>query len=607
MSKNLLEIKNLQISFRTSSEKNNIIKAVSKINLDIPSGKTIGLVGESGSGKSVTALAIMGLLPKDICEISGEINYLGRNLLKLTNSELSILRGKEISMVFQEPMTSLNPVLNIGKQIEEILEKHLSLTKNQLKNKTVSLLEMVRIADPESRTKNYPHQFSGGQRQRIMIAMALACNPKLLIADEATTALDVTIQLQILELIKDLTTSMGTTLLMITHNLGIIARYANQVNVMKEGKIVEKGSALEIYSSPSHFYTKNLLNSVPIIDVKNKNINSKTIDNSNKNPLISIKNLNVEFQLKNNHFFSKSSSTIKAVKDVSLEIFKGETFGLVGESGSGKTTIGKSIVNLVQPKSGMILLKENKSENFSQNIKTIRKNVGMVFQDPYGSLNPRMRIKEIILEPIRVHNPKSDNENNVVISLLQKVGLHSSMMYRYPHEFSGGQRQRICIARALAHNPSLLILDEPLSALDVSIQSQIVDLLKNLQKESDISYLFISHDLATVQNLSHRVAVMYLGKLIEYGSKDSIYSNPLHPYTQALLDSVPIPDPSIETKTNRTIIKGEIPSATNPPSGCVFRTRCPKPTDDCKEGTSEMGLIEIENEHWVDQCCVNCK
>ena len=231
----------------------------------------------------------------------------------------------------------------------------------------------------------------------------------------------------------------------------------------------------------------------------------------------------------------------------------------------------------------------------------------MVFQDPYGSLNPRMRIKEIILEPIRVHNPKSDNENNVVISLLQKVGLHSSMMYRYPHEFSGGQRQRICIARALAHNPSLLILDEPLSALDVSIQSQIVDLLKNLQKESDISYLFISHDLATVQNLSHRVAVMYLGKLIEYGSKDSIYSNPLHPYTQALLDSVPIPDPSIETKTNRTIIQGEIPSATNPPSGCVFRTRCPKPTDDCKEGTSEMGLIEIENEHWVDQCCVNCK
>ncbi len=605
MSKNLLEIKNLQISFKTPSEETNILKAVSKINLNIPSGKTIGLVGESGSGKSVTALAIMGLLPKDICEVDGEINYLGKNLLNLTNTELSLLRGKEISMVFQEPMTSLNPVLNIGKQLEEILEKHLSLTKNQLKHKTISLLEMVRISDPETRTKNYPHQFSGGQRQRIMIAMALACNPKLLIADEATTALDVTIQLQILELIKDLTNSMGTTLLMITHNLGIIARYANQVNVMKEGKIVEKGSASEIYSSPKHFYTKKLLNSVPIINVNKKN--HKTTDNSNKNPLISIKNLNVEFQLKNNYFFSNSSNTINAVKDVSLEIFKGETFGLVGESGSGKTTIGKSIVNLVQPKSGKILLKENQNERSSEDIKTIRKNVGMVFQDPYGSLNPRMRIKDIILEPIRVHYPKSENENKIVISLLQKVGLHSSMMYRYPHEFSGGQRQRICIARALAHNPSLLILDEPLSALDVSIQSQIVDLLKNLQQESDISYLLISHDLATVQNLSHRVAVMYLGKLIEYGSKELIYSNPLHPYTKALLDSVPIPDPSIESKINRTIIQGEIPSATNPPSGCVFRSRCPKPTNDCKEGTSKMGLIEVENEHWVDQCCVNCK
>ena len=607
MSENLLDIKNLQITFNTSSDEKELIKAVSGINLQIPEGKTIGLVGESGSGKSVTALATMGLLPKDNCEINGEINYLGTNLLKLSNSELSIIRGKEISMVFQEPMTSLNPVLNIEKQIEEILEKHLSLTKNKIKDKTISLLEMVRISDPESRIKNYPHQFSGGQRQRIMIAMALACNPKLLIADEATTALDVTIQLQILELIKDLTNSMGTTLLMITHNLGIIARYAHQVNVMKEGKIVERGTALKIYSSPNHSYTKNLLKSVPVIDLKNKNNINKNITNINKTPVISVKNLNVEFQLRNNYFFSKSTKTINAVRDVSFDIFKGETFGLVGESGSGKTTIGKSIVNLVEPKSGTIVLNGKKHKKTFQNIKIIRKNVGMVFQDPYGSLNPRMRIREIILEPIRVHYPDSDNENNLVVSLLQKVGLHSSMMYRYPHEFSGGQRQRICIARSLAHNPSLLILDEPLSALDVSIQAQIVELLKKLQRESGISYLFISHDLATVQKLSHKVAVMYLGKLIEYGSKELIYSNPLHPYTQALLDSVPIPDPSIETKINRTIIQGEIPSATNPPSGCVFRTRCPNPTNDCKEGNTEMALIEIEPEHWVDQCCVNCK
>ena len=586
----LLEVKNLKTHFFTPEA---IVKAVDGISYSVEEGEVVGIVGESGCGKSVGAMSIMRLVASPPGRIvDGEVFFEDEDLVQIDDAKMRDIRGNNIAMVFQEPMTSLNPVLTIGRQLTETLELHENMSSDEASVRAAELLDMVGRPDAEQRLRDYPHQFSGGQRQRIMIAMALACNPKLLIADEATTALDVTIQLQILELIKDLTTSMGTTLLMITHNLGIIARYANQVNVMKEGKIVEKGSALEIYSSPSHFYTKNLLNSVPIIDVKNKNINSKTIDNSNKNPLISIKNLNVEFQLKNNHFFSKSSSTIKAVKDVSLEIFKGETFGLVGESGSGKTTIGKSIVNLVQPKSGMILLKENKSEKFSQNIKTIRKNVGMVFQDPYGSLNPRMRIKEIILEPIRVHNPKSDNENNVVISLLQKVGLHSSMMYRYPHEFSGGQRQRICIARALAHNPSLLILDEPLSALDVSIQSQIVDLLKNLQKESDISYLFISHDLATVQNLSHRVAVMYLGKLIEYGSKDSIYSNPLHPYTQALLDSVPIPDPSIETKTNRTIIKGEIPSATNPPSGCVFRTRCPKPTDDCKEGTSEMGLIE---------------
>ena len=553
MSENLLDIKNLQITFNTSSDEKDFIKAVSGINLQIPEGKTIGLVGESGSGKSVTALATMGLLPKDNCEINGEINYLGTNLLKLSNSELSIIRGKEISMVFQEPMTSLNPVLNIEKQIEEILEKHLSLTKNQIKDKTISLLEMVRISDPESRIKNYPHQFSGGQRQRIMIAMALACNPKLLIADEATTALDVTIQLQILELIKDLTNSMGTTLLMITHNLGIIARYAHQVNVMKEGKIVERGTALKIYSSPNHSYTKNLLKSVPVIDLKNKNNINKNITNINKTPVISVKNLNVEFQLRNNYFFSKSTKTINAVRDVSFDIFRGETFGLVGESGSGKTTIGKSIVNLVEPKSGTIVLNGKKHKKTFQNIKIIRKNVGMVFQDPYGSLNPRMRIREIILEPIRVHYPDSDNENNLVVSLLQKVGLHSSMMYRYPHEFSGGQRQRICIARSLAHNPSLLILDEPLSALDVSIQAQIVELLKKLQRESGISYLFISHDLATLQKLSHKVAVMYLGKLIEYGSKELIYSNPLHPYTQALLDSVPIPDPSIETKINSSL------------------------------------------------------
>ena len=422
MSENLLDIKNLQITFNTSSDENDLIKAVSGINLQIPEGKTIGLVGESGSGKSVTALATMGLLPKDNCEINGEINYLGTNLLKLSNSELSIIRGKEISMVFQEPMTSLNPVLNIEKQIEEILEKHLSLTKNQIKDKTISLLKMVRISDPESRIKNYPHQFSGGQRQRIMIAMALACNPKLLIADEATTALDVTIQLQILELIKDLTNSMGTTLLMITHNLGIIARYAHQVNVIKEGKIVERGTALKIYSSPNHSYTKNLLKSVPVIDLKNKNNINKNITNINKTPVISVKNLNVEFQLKNNYFFSKSTRTINAVRDVSLEIFKGETFGLVGESGSGKTTIGKSIVNLVEPKSGTIVLNGKKHQKTSQNIKIIRKNVGMVFQDPYGSLNPRMRIREIILEPIRVHYPDSDNENNIVVSLLQKVG-----------------------------------------------------------------------------------------------------------------------------------------------------------------------------------------
>ncbi len=400
---------------------------------------------------------------------------------------------------------------------------------------------------------------------------------------------------------------MGTTLLMITHNLGIIARYAHQVNVMKEGKIVERGTALKIYSSPNHSYTKNLLKSVQIIDLKNKNKINKNITNINETPVISVKNLNVEFQLRNNYFFSKSTKTINAVRDVSFDIFRGETFGLVGESGSGKTTIGKSIVNLVEPKSGTIVLNGKKHKKTFQNIKIIRKNVGMVFQDPYGSLNPRMRIREIILEPIRVHYPDSDNENNLVVSLLQKVGLHSSMMYRYPHEFSGGQRQRICIARSLAHNPSLLILDEPLSALDVSIQAQIVELLKKLQRESGISYLFISHDLATVQKLSHKVAVMYLGKLIEYGSKELIYSNPLHPYTQALLDSVPIPDPSIETKINRTIIQGEIPSATNPPSGCVFRTRCPNPTNDCKEGNTEMALIEIEPEHWVDQCCVNCK
>jgi peptide/nickel transport system ATP-binding protein len=560
----LLKIENLSVEFKTDD---GVVSAVKNISFEIPKGKTVGLVGESGSGKSVSSLAIMRLIPNPPGKVtSGKILYNGKDLLQLSEGDMRKIRGNKIAMIFQEPMTSLNPVFTVGDQISEVLILHKGMTKEQAWEKSIDLLNQVGIPNAKDRISAYPHEMSGGQRQRVMIAMAMANEPELLIADEPTTALDVTIQKQILDLMADLQKKYGMSILFITHDLGVIADIADDVVVMYKGNIVEKGASLEIFKNPKHPYTKGLLACRPsldraplrlptVSDFMTEDGKEKTFNNADlkrektaravdeaKNPVIlEIKNLEKHFPLKTG-FFGNVKEWVKAVDSVSLKVRKGRTLGLVGESGCGKTTLGRTILRLIEPTKGSIVYNGQDITHLgASELRALRRKIQIIFQDPYASLNPRMTVGSAIAEPLIIHNlfPSKEAREKRVGELLHKVGLSADMANRYPHEFSGGQRQRICIARALAVEPEFIICDESVSALDVSIQAQILNLLQDLQQEFNLSYIFISHDLAVVKYISDEVAVMNKGKVVELADAISIYKSPKDEYTKKLLSAIP--------------------------------------------------------------------
>jgi peptide/nickel transport system ATP-binding protein len=642
----LLTVENLHVQF---ANPRGVVRAVEGVGFAVRRGETVAIVGESGSGKSVTALAIMRLLARNGRVTAGRIRFEGRDLLRLDGESMRRIRGRHIAMIFQEPMTSLNPVLPIGLQIAESVQIHLGKSAAEARARAAELLGLVGIVDAERRLDQYPHQFSGGMRQRVMIAIGLACEPKLLIADEPTTALDVTIQAQILELMKDLSRRLGIALVVITHNLGIVARYADRVNVMYAGRMVEQGRADDVFLRPRHPYTMGLMRAVPRLD-RPRGARLETIEGLPPNlaalppgcrfaprcphridacaadppltptdtgglsacvraadiaagtiaaapaaagdapapaaaeaPLLTVRGLTKHFAVSTG--FGGRRGTVRAVEDVSFDVRAGETVGLVGESGCGKTTVGRLILRLETPTAGEIRFDGHDLAGAkAAALKALRRRIQVIFQDPYASLNPRMTVGAIVGEPLGVYGivPKGEIGGRVQ-ALLGQVGLRPEMAARYPHQLSGGQRQRVGIARALAMEPKFIVCDEAVSALDVSIQGQIVNLLEDLQKRMGLAYLFIAHDLAVVRHIAMRVVVMYLGRVMEVADRDTLYREPLHPYTKLLLDAAPVPDPSIEKTRAPRLIGGELPSPLAPPAGCVFHTRCPLAGPECRQ------------------------
>ncbi|MDO3411291.1 ABC transporter ATP-binding protein [Saccharibacillus sp. CPCC 101409] len=594
--KKLLQVSNLRVSFSARETETEAVRGVS---FELNKGETLGIVGESGSGKSVTARAIMRLLPEASARVkSGEVMFLGQNLAQKTRKEMEAIRGRDIGMIFQDPMTSLNPTLRIGEQIAETLRKHRRMSKREARAEAVEMLKLVGIRDPETRFAQYPHEFSGGMRQRAMIAIALACRPSLLIADEPTTALDVTIQAQILNVMKQMQEQLGTAIVLITHDLGVVAGMCDRVVVMKSGEIVEEGKTEDIFARPQHPYTRRLLSALPRLDEPKKpkaapgfaTHASGTGPDAEANaaappaaragqtasrPLLEVRSLQQHFNL-------GKGRTLRAVNDISFFIREGETLGMVGESGSGKSTTGRAILRLHEPTSGDVLYRGLAVNRLSpKEMKAMRREMQMIFQDPYASLNPRLKVLDIIGEAMDVHGLSQNpvQRRRRVEELLDMVGLDPSMALRYPHEFSGGQRQRIGIARALAVEPKFIVCDEPLSALDVSIQSQIVSLLEDLQQRLGLTYLFIAHDLSMVKHISDRVAVMYSGKIVELAESEELYRNPQHPYTRSLLSAIPVPDPAIESKKKRTLLEENF--------------------EEDRYGLERSELVEVSEGHWV--------
>ena len=588
MKKVTLEVKNLSVEFDVRGR---TVNAVSDVSWNVKKGETLAIVGESGSGKSVSALAILKLIPNPPGKItSGSIFFEGKNIVKTSDTEIRNIRGKKISMIFQEPMTSLNPLMTIGKQISEVLDRHFKLSKKETYQKAKNILDIVQIPDSKRWLNGYPHEMSGGMRQRVMIAMALVCEPTVLIADEPTTALDVTIQAQILGLIKKLQKDIGMSVVFITHDMGVVAEIADRVVVMLGGKKVEEGNVNEIFHNPKHPYTKSLLAVVPRLgsmrgrslpakfsnlDIKrtegddvietnnNELIDIKDNVRKSEPPILEIENLTTRFSIKSSFGFSKGN--VHAVEGIDLLLQQGETIGIVGESGCGKSTLGKSIMRLVEPYSGKIKVRGKNIISLSKkDMFPIRKDVQIVFQDPYSSLNPRLTVGQIVSEGMKLHKVCHEIEiKDKLIEVFKKVGLSEFHINNYPHEFSGGQRQRIGIARALALNPSIIIADEAVSALDVSIQAQVINLMMELQEEYGLSYLFISHDMAVIERVCHRVAVMYLGEIVELGSRSQVFENPQHPYTKKLMKAVPIADPKLRKK-EFNLMTDEIPSLVKP-------------------------------------------
>jgi peptide/nickel transport system ATP-binding protein len=661
MQQPLLEVKDLNVSFHTRA---GVVKAVRGVNFKVNKGETLAIVGESGSGKSVTSKAIMQLLPNKIASYdSGEILFDGQNILELSDKKMESIRGAEMAMVFQDPMTALNPTMTIGNQVAESVMKHENISKKAATRRAIEILGLVGIPEPAARINQYPHQFSGGMRQRVVIAIAIACNPRLLIADEPTTALDVTIQAQILDLLKEIQKKTGTSIILITHDLGVVANMADKVAVMYAGKIVEEGTVEEVFDQAEHPYTWGLLKSIPDLEADEelysipgsppdlisppkgdafaaRNEFALAIDYEVQPPMFAVSKTHkastwllhekapklstivkekrtgvvkkrakkdftktesiIQVRDLQKHFHMGGNSYLKAVDGVSFDIRKGETLGLVGESGCGKSTTGRTIMRLYEPTGGEVYFNGNPIHG---NLKksdenTIRQKMQMIFQDPYASLDPRKKVIDLVAEGIDIHKLAGSvsERRDIVQNLLEIVGLNKGFMNRYPHEFSGGQRQRVGIARALAVNPDVIIADEPISALDVSIQAQVVNLLKDLQYQKELTYLFIAHDISMVKYISDRIGVMYLGNLVELAPTADLSQEPLHPYTQALLSAVPTPNPKIERGRERIILTGDLPNPVNPPVGCRFKTRCPYAMEKCNETPIWK---EAKPNHWV--------
>jgi oligopeptide transport system ATP-binding protein len=522
----ILSVKDLRVRFRTLDGE---VEAVKGINLHVNAGETVAIVGESGSGKSQTMMAAMRLLASN-GEATGAVDYRGKNLLELDRSALNEVRGRKITMIFQEPMTSLDPLYTIGNQLMEPIRRHRKLSATEARKEAVRLLELVKIPDPERRMKSYPYEMSGGQRQRVMIAMALANDPDILIADEPTTALDVTVQAQILALVADLQRRLGMAIVFITHDLGIVRRFADRVYVMRSGEVVEEGSTEKVFAAPKHDYTKMLLAAEPT--------GRKASPPGSASVLLEGRNVEVTFKI-GGGFLSGAPLVLKAVDRISLALKRGQTIGIVGESGSGKSTLGRALLRLLPSEGGIRFDHRDISGADTATMRPLRRELQLVFQDPFGSLSPRMTIGQVITEGLLVHEPSlsSKERDRRAVEALREVGLDPNMRNRYPHEFSGGQRQRIAIARAMILKPKLVVLDEPTSALDRSVQKQIVELLRQLQVEHDLSYLFISHDLAVVRAMADYIIVMKQGKIVEEGQTDEIFDNPREAYTQALMSA----------------------------------------------------------------------
>ncbi|HWF72904.1 MAG TPA: ABC transporter ATP-binding protein [Solirubrobacteraceae bacterium] len=647
-----LEVTDLSTHIQLSRS---VVQAVGNVSLAIDEGEALGLVGESGSGKSMLGLSILGLLPPGGEIIGGSIKAQGRELVGLPEPELRRIRGNDVAMIFQDSLSSLNPTKTIGEQVAEPVRLHRGANRKEASDRALEVLELVGVPQPRERLGDYPHQLSGGLRQRVMIAIALACDPKVLIADEPTTALDVTIQAQILTLLDDLRERLGMAMLLITHDMGVVAGRTSRINVMYAGRIVETSPTPTLFRAMRHPYTQALLGSIPRLEQDNtkalvsipgippdltnpppgcrfaprcSRATAECLENEppltgkgnhqfscwhpvegpitrrpeivphdgaaaaakDKERLLDVVDVVREYPVTVGAVLQRKVASVKAVSGVSIHLDVGETLGLVGESGCGKTTLGKMIVGVEKPDAGRITLEGNEVFRLrGRALRRARRDLQMMFQDPFASLDPRMRVAAILREPLVIQGIDSRREQDKrVHGLLDEVGLPSAALERYPHEFSGGQRQRIALARALILEPKVMVADEPVSALDVSIRSQVLNLMKRLQAEHGMASVVISHDLAVVKYLADRIGVMYLGKLVESGTGDDIYKRPAHPYTDALIKTIPVPDPEVERSKEDTGIRGELPSPVNPPSGCRFRTRCPRAQQKCAEEVPEL-------------------
>ena len=591
MSTPLLTCEDLHVRFKTH---NGDVSAVNGVDFQILKGDCIGIVGESGSGKTQTAMALMGLLA-DNSVASGSVRFQQEEILNAPAEQLNRIRGRKMSMIFQDPMTSMTPFMRIGAQLCEVLVLHSDMGREEVRARALEVLEIVQIPEPGRRFDMYPHELSGGQRQRVMIAQALLCEPDLLIADEPTTALDLTIQAEILEFFRSLRTR--TTIAIITHDLGVVAGLCNRVLVMHDGRIVERGPIEAIFNAPQHACTRALLAALPRPDRKPQKpaegLPPGTAAMSETQ--LRVEDLKVHFPTRVQGGLRPPTVPLKAVDGVSFTIAEGETVGIVGESGCGKSTLSRAILQLIGSTAGRIVWQGQDLARLSRKaMNERRRDLSVVFQDPLASLNPRMTIGNIIAEPLRRFHPEMNRRERdaAVVDAMRDVGLDGEYRNRYPHEFSGGQCQRVSIARAMILKPRLVICDEPVSSLDVSTRTQIINLLNDLQKKHRVSIIFISHDLSVVRIVCKRILVMYLGHFVEIAERDTLFDSPSHPYTQALISAIPVPDLKAQQQAERVILTGELPSPTDPPSGCVFRTRCPMATDLCSEQTPDWRTLD---------------